>query len=674
MSLIVNPGSGGNTNFTDGSIPYASSGILTENNSRLRWDNATTTLYVNSIPWTTAGISSAFSIFTPSGTGAISRTVSARLQDFFILTDYAVCDGVTDDTLAVLRAIAAVSEGGTILCPAGKTCLVSPDAFTLGTKIVNFVCFGSGLRSGTLSRPSFKFIAATNGAYFFKYSNLTTSTASVKQSFALNGVGFDSGGFTFSDSMMVVEGVSGFRPVNCSISNGTGSALRLRIAWEAHLEGVGFFGIDASSANGVLNIDDKYNSDANLNVNNLRLHKCHFENNKGPIVFAHQTSNLDVLEVTGTKHEWGLSGVPGGGPWSVYEIRQGTRVNIHGNHFTNFKNANKYNLFAIGFSATGATYAIHDNDFSGVDASTVGLSAIGLARGDLYDNRCFSSSNVVPTISITSSEPNYVEPFKNMDNGVTALGSDNNNRFLRMGSRASAAGFAAVSCHDIQRTSGVNYVADANSKNACGTVMQSAATALTDIARIPLFLPAGAPCGLRLGIRCRSATGAGLINPQVNGSALGDQTVGATYSTLYYDIPKAVVAIMGDSGSDRFKIRTGTGNAEAVFIDEIYFIWLPLQSTSTDFGNAGATLTVGSSKNINVWNTAISADRAVALSTTNVSDGDTFRIIRTANATGAFNLNVGTGPLKAMGTAGSFCDVTYNGNTAAWMLTAYGVL
>lgn len=64
------------------------------------------------------------------------------------------------------------------------------------------------------------------------------------------------------------------------------------------------------------------------------------------------------------------------------------------------------------------------------------------------------------------------------------------------------------------------------------------------------------------------------------------------------------------------------------------------------------------------------ADRAVTLSTTNVYNGVRFRVIRTANATGAFNLNVGTGPLKAMGTAGSFCDVEYNGS--AWILTAYG--
>lgn len=105
--------------------------------------------------------------------------------------------------------------------------------------------------------------------------------------------------------------------------------------------------------------------------------------------------------------------------------------------------------------------------------------------------------------------------------------------------------------------------------------------------------------------------------------------------------------------------------------------WVPVNimpAVSADRGNAAQTLVAGTDEPTQVWNTAITADRAVTLSTTGVWNGAKFRIIRTAAATGAFNLNVGTGPLKAMGTAGSFADVEYNGATAAWMLTGYGVL
>lgn len=91
----------------------------------------------------------------------------------------------------------------------------------------------------------------------------------------------------------------------------------------------------------------------------------------------------------------------------------------------------------------------------------------------------------------------------------------------------------------------------------------------------------------------------------------------------------------------------------------------------TNVGDAAATLTVGSSEMTQVWSTALTTDRAVTLSTTGAYNGAKFRVVRTAAATGASNLNVGTGPLKALA-AGQWCDVEYSGS--AWMLTAYGSL
>jgi hypothetical protein len=74
-----------------------------------------------------------------------------------------------------------------------------------------------------------------------------------------------------------------------------------------------------------------------------------------------------------------------------------------------------------------------------------------------------------------------------------------------------------------------------------------------------------------------------------------------------------------------------------------------------------------------IYNTALTADRAVTLSTLAgyVFKGARARIIRTAASTGAFNLNVGTGPLKALAT-GQWCEVEYDGS--AWLLTAAGSL
>lgn len=92
---------------------------------------------------------------------------------------------------------------------------------------------------------------------------------------------------------------------------------------------------------------------------------------------------------------------------------------------------------------------------------------------------------------------------------------------------------------------------------------------------------------------------------------------------------------------------------------------------ATDNNNANATLTVGISAYEQYWDQALVADRAVSLSTLGAAIGSRFRIVRKASATGAFNLNVGTGPLKALG-IGEWCEVTYDG--VAWYLSAYGAL
>ena len=72
-----------------------------------------------------------------------------------------------------------------------------------------------------------------------------------------------------------------------------------------------------------------------------------------------------------------------------------------------------------------------------------------------------------------------------------------------------------------------------------------------------------------------------------------------------------------------------------------------------------------------VWATGtVTATRAVTL----VDDGGLqpeprFKVIRKATATGAFTLDVGTGPLARLGT-GEWCDVVFDGT--AWVLAAFG--
>lgn len=155
--------------------------------------------------------------------------------------------------------------------------------------------------------------------------------------------------------------------------------------------------------------------------------------------------------------------------------------------------------------------------------------------------------------------------------------------------------------------------------------------------------------GASAGMRC------GVVRPAGNTGGPWTVTLGSTGVKLREN----EWAIAEYTGSFWACIARGTINGN-------------LGNVAADNGDAAATLTPGTSLSTQIWATAITADRAVTLSATGAYNGAKFRIVRAATATGAFNLNVGTGPLKAMGTAGSFCDVEYNGS--AWVLTAYGTL
>ncbi|MET3372019.1 hypothetical protein ABIC89_001060 [Variovorax boronicumulans] len=92
---------------------------------------------------------------------------------------------------------------------------------------------------------------------------------------------------------------------------------------------------------------------------------------------------------------------------------------------------------------------------------------------------------------------------------------------------------------------------------------------------------------------------------------------------------------------------------------------------SADHGDADFSIVANQAASVDRWATPLTANRAATLSTSGAINGDSRRVLRTAAATGAFNLNVGTGPLKALA-AGQWCDVMYDGS--AWVLTGFGSL
>lgn len=105
-------------------------------------------------------------------------------------------------------------------------------------------------------------------------------------------------------------------------------------------------------------------------------------------------------------------------------------------------------------------------------------------------------------------------------------------------------------------------------------------------------------------------------------------------------------------------------NASATYLPRL--VTKGVQVLATD---AGTTLGVKDDPEQLIHTGTLTADRAITLSTTGATLGDRFKITRTGS--GAFNLTIGTGPLKSL-VQNTWCEVTYDGS--AWKLTAYGAL
>lgn len=100
--------------------------------------------------------------------------------------------------------------------------------------------------------------------------------------------------------------------------------------------------------------------------------------------------------------------------------------------------------------------------------------------------------------------------------------------------------------------------------------------------------------------------------------------------------------------------------------DGASWIWLNKENPNlvkADNGDAAATLTVGVSEKTQIWNTPLTGNRGIGLSGAGAVAGDEFFIIRTAAATGAFNLTVSG--LSVSLSAGQSARLIYDGSR--WM-------
>lgn len=101
--------------------------------------------------------------YTSSETGAVERTVMAKISDFLSVKDFgALGDGATDDTAAFNLAIGAITTSGSVIIPAGDY-VVDIDGLTYGSKVVNFIQSDDATLNGSERFPQLSIRDGTNG-------------------------------------------------------------------------------------------------------------------------------------------------------------------------------------------------------------------------------------------------------------------------------------------------------------------------------------------------------------------------------------------------------------------------------------------------------------------------------------------------------------------------------
>jgi len=511
-----------------------------------------------------------------NGTGAVTGMKEAWPEWFG-----AVGDNAANDTLALQAAHDSLVDGGVLRL----TGMYKTSGFRI-TKRLNIQSVGQGKWVSSLGSI---LPWSASQEYLVKFDSLTSVVAGG----LIENVVFNGAGSTFTDAMLVGEGYSVVRFKGCGFHNSVGTAVRLRVWWEGVFDDCMFRGND-SQVNGVVYIDDKYNNDPDMNVNNLTFTKCHWEGNKGSYVKSHINSNLDIIRfIGGSKFEWGMGafgGIPATGPWVLFDFGYAQRALITHSHFTNFKLSNKYSAIV---SIANGCIEVTGNSFSGFANDTYLLYATGGSTANVHDN--LSSDN----IGLLYTNSNRSVLFEYPISTISSSGLRDSGKYEN--SRGALTSISAIAMNSNK----LQY--DATATNFQKSVLVESGASQT-VANIPWTSWKDYPGGLRLSVRAKSATGVGSISLQVKQLDLGAKTVPSSYGTsVSWDITSSQLAAIGDNAADRFKLFTSSTNTEAVYIDGVYITPLPYQGqqiTSPAFNaqianTASATITMDNSANVN---------------------------------------------------------------------------
>lgn len=237
----------------------------------------------------------------------------------------------------------------------------------------------------------------------------------------------------------------------------------------------------------------------------------------------------------------------------------------------------------------------------------------------------------------------------------------------------------------------------------CNTISRTGAFSLTTPSKEGIFLSKSTVC---FGNKITDAFGAGIksfnqstgataivkantiISPLSAGISLQADSVSGTYSRLSVD--SNIVFGENDSGQGGYNIITsnsGAYTAATCSVTNNLVVGRASNSISQTIGTvrnnsfdpiSGYVVDVSatapkSTRYTMIFNAPITNNRAAFANPTNPSNGDVFVVIRTANATGAFSVNVAAPTtIKALSTISQKAELTYDGSN--WVLTDFANL
>jgi hypothetical protein len=577
--------------------------------------------------------------FLPAGTGAVTRTVQAKLRDVVSVKDFgATGDGVTNDTTALTNAFAA-ANGKALYFPAG-TYLTNP--LTLNSSYNNIFVYGDGAGSilklvgaatGSPSAAILSLVQCANISFAqLKFdgnsaAQSSNSTWCVYMRDGATNIKFNDVWFFNSyDDNVFLAAFTGWLPVkNVSFTD-----CRFQTNLAPNNSNVQLWNTEDIKFQGCYFTDWTYDAIA-INyfspaVNGgLIVDSCYFQN-----------TNSDLFAI---------EAVANGGAGGTNEFRI-KNVVISNNIFDA---NNKTTLGASGISGWMDYASITGNTWrrSGSGSWRQGIEAIGnywTISGNILDD----GRIVVSADSVASSGKNYT-----VTNNSVRVNGGSEMYAIQVGYDGTFDGLV-ISNNTIDligitgpNSGGINigtYNFSAIVKNAiCSGNTISHNSAVTSVN----------------GIRFETAAGSQNINN--NSIVNADSGIRAN---------SAVATDVEISGNDFRGCNTNI-DLPATGIYRVFdnTFSATYQLVSADRGDASVTVVNGVDAPTQVFNTPLTTNRTVTLSSTNAFAGATFTVVRTAAATGASTLSVGG--LKTLA-AGQTCAVQYNGT--AWFLLSFGSL